>query len=218
MDKKLIIWGAGGHASVVADIVRLGKEYDLVGFLDDVNPGRRASSFLGKPVLGGAEQLRRLWGLGVRHVLLGFGDGKARLAQARRLAQFGLRLATAVHPSAVVASGVRIGPGTVIMAGAVVNPGTRIGRNVIINTCASVDHHCRVGDGAHICPGVRLAGHVSVGRGSWVGIGSVVIDHIKIGSGTYVGAGAVVVDDLPDNVVAYGVPARVVREVGDGTP
>ena len=37
MGTPLVVWGASGHARVVADIIRLSKEYDIVGFLDDVN-------------------------------------------------------------------------------------------------------------------------------------------------------------------------------------
>jgi acetyltransferase EpsM len=85
---------------------------------------------------------------------------------------------------------------------------------VIVSTGATVDHESVVEDGAHLSPGVRLAGRVHVGRGAWLGLGAAVIDEIRIGARTVVGAGAVVVRDLPPGVVAFGVPARVVREVG----
>ena len=99
------------------------------------------------------------------------------------------------------------------MAGAVINPGSQIGQSVIINTSASVDHECVIADAAHICPGVHLAGRVQVGAATHVGIGTTVIERINIGSGSFIGAGSVVVDDIPDGVVAYGVPARVIRKV-----
>jgi acetyltransferase-like isoleucine patch superfamily enzyme len=46
-----------------------------------------------------------------------------------------------------------------------------------------------------------------------VGIGAAVIQRITIGAGTIVGAGAVVAEDLPDHVIAYGVPAKVKRSI-----
>jgi len=207
----LIIWGASGHARVVADIVRVRGEYNIVGFLDSVNPERRGTDFCGAHILGGAEELDLLARQGVTHVILGFGNCGARLKLAETVRKNGFLLATATHRQAIIASDVLIGAGTVIAAGVVINPATQIGENVIINTGACVDHDCVIKDGAHICPGVRLGGHVTVERASWVGIGATIIDHIHIGASTLIGAGAVVVNDIPDNVVAYGVPARIVR-------
>jgi len=51
---------------------------------------------------------------------------------------------------------------------------------------------------------------VRVGRGAWIGSSAVVM--ADVGAGTLVGAGAVVARPLPANVVAVGVPAKVVRE------
>jgi UDP-N-acetylbacillosamine N-acetyltransferase len=213
--EKIIIWGASGHALVVADIIRLRGEYQLAGFLDNVNPQRYHTIFDGEEILGGEEQLEGLKKKGIKNMIIGFGDCKARLRLAEIVISKGFKLATAIHPGAIIASSVVIGSGTVIAAGAVVNSGTRIGENVIINTSASVDHECIIREGAHICPGVHLAGGVKVGRAAWIGIGSCVIDHKSIGNASYIGAGGVVISDIPDDVVAYGNPARVMRKIDE---
>ena len=93
------------------------------------------------------------------------------------------------------------------------NPGSKLGKHVIINTCASVGHDCTVQDTVHIDPGVRVGGHSTIGERSWIGIGSALRDHVKIGKNCIIGAGTVVVKDLPDNVVAYGVPAKIIRTI-----
>ncbi len=196
---------------VVADILRLMGNYEIVGFLDDVNADRHGKVFCGATVLGGKEQLDKFGAQGVKNIIVAIGNCRARLKLSETARQKGFSLVTAIHPQAVVAKDVIIGAGSVVMAGAIVNPGTVLGANVIVNTAASVDHECRIEDGAHLCPGVRLGGCVNVGISSWVGIGSVVKDHVKIGSNTVIGAGSVVIDDIPDNVVAYGVPAKVQR-------
>src|SRR5438067_10932700 len=50
---------------------------------------------------------------------------------------------------------------------------------------------------------------VTVGEGGWVGTGAIIL--ADVGKGTVVAAGAVVTKPLPDNVIAAGVPARVIR-------
>ena len=55
---------------------------------------------------------------------------------------------------------------------------------------------------------------VVIGQGSWLGTNSVVLPGVTIGRHVAVGAGSVVTSDLPDNAVAVGVPARVLRIAG----
>lgn len=198
---------------VVADMVRLRGDYTLVGFLDDIHPERRGALFCGVPVLGGREQLPALREMGVESIIVGFGQCAARLEIARVVRTHGLKLATAVHPGAIVAQDAVIGAGTVIAAGAIVNPGCVVGENVILNTASSIDHECVIADGAHISPGAHLAGNVTVGRATWVGIGATVIERITIGADCVIGAGAVVVRDVPAGVLAFGAPARVIRRI-----
>jgi len=211
VEPKLIVWGASGHARVVADIVRLNGTYTIAGFLDDVAPERAGEAFEGSRILGGREQLDESRGAGVTHLIVAFGDCESRLAAGRFAAQRGWLLGTAVHPSAVIAASARIGAGSVVAANAVLNPGVTTGESVIVNTGATVDHDCTLGDAVHLSPGACLAGRVRVGDCAWIGIGAVVADGSAIGRGTWIGAGAAVIDDIPERVVAYGVPARVIR-------
>lgn len=50
---------------------------------------------------------------------------------------------------------------------------------------------------------------VTIGEGSWIGTGAIIL--ADVGKGTIVAAGAVVTKPLPDNVIAAGVPAKVIR-------
>jgi len=211
-NKKVFIYGAGGHAKVVAEILRLNGN-EVVGFVDGVNPNRKANVFYGATVLGGDEVLEDLLGSKVQHVVVGFGDNRLRIDTATRLVKMGFQLITAIHPNAICAGDTSIGEGTVLASGVVVGPSTSIGRNAIINTQASLDHDCRVRDGAHLGPGAVVTGCVEVGECAWVGAGAVIADHKVVGADSIVGAGAVVVKDVPAAVVAMGVPARISRSL-----
>jgi acetyltransferase EpsM len=212
MKPKLVIWGASGHAMVVADIIRLQGNYELIGFIDDINPNRYHTQFFGAYVLGGREQLDFLPKSGVNNIIFGFGDCDARLKLSDLIREKGFLLATAIHPRATIANNVTIGDGTVVAAGVVVNPGSTIGENVIINTCASIDHECIIDNGVHVCPGVHMGGNVTIGKGAWIGIGATIREKVTIGKHTLIGAGAVVIEEIPDNVVAFGVPAKIIKK------
>jgi UDP-N-acetylbacillosamine N-acetyltransferase len=212
-EQKVVIWGASGHAMVVADIVRMAKKYELAGFLDDVHSDRYGQPFFGSVILGGGSGLEALYKKGIRNILFGFGDCNARIRLAGVARSKGFTVATAIHPAAVVAKDVQIGAGTVICAGAIVNPGSRIGENVLLNTGSSVNHECAIDDGVHIGPGVHLGGRVRVGRTTWIGIGATVKDRVTIGAGSIVGCGSLVLKDIPEGSIAYGFPAKAVRKV-----
>lgn len=213
MPGEVIIWGAGGHAKVVADIL-LRTGFTLAGLIDDVRPVRRRASFGETTVLGGATELAGAYAAGIRQGIVGFGDNTRRIAAALVLESLGFKLVCAIHPSAILAMDISVGAGSMIAAGAVLNPSTILGKCVIVNTSASIDHDCVIQDGAHVGPGVTIAGHVEIGGGAWIGIGATVIARKRIGAGAIVGAGSVVIDDVPEGVVVMGVPARVTRDVG----
>ena len=216
MGGNVIIWGAGGHAKVVADIL-LCTGFSLAGLIDDVTPTRRAAPFAEALVLGGERELIQVYAAGVHQGIIGFGDNTRRLAAAATLKSYGFELIRAIHPSAILSSSASVGPGSMIAAGAVVNPSAVLGKCVIVNTNAAVDHDCIIGDGAHIGPGVTVAGTVQIGERAWIGAGATVIDGKRIGAGAIVGAGSVVIDDVPERVLVVGIPARVIRELDRAT-
>jgi sugar O-acyltransferase (sialic acid O-acetyltransferase NeuD family) len=197
---------------VVADIIRLRDELEIAGFLDDVNPARAGETFFGARVLGGREQLERLHDQGVHKMIVAFGHSPARLSIGALVRSRGYELVAAVHPRAVVAAGVRVSAGTVIKPGAAIDPDVTMGELAIVGSNVCVGHGCALQDGARISGGSCLAGSVEVGRATWLGVGVTVKDRVRIGERVVIGAGAVVVTDIPDGVVAYGVPARVRRE------
>jgi sugar O-acyltransferase (sialic acid O-acetyltransferase NeuD family) len=207
---RVVGLGAGGHAAVVVDILRLGG-HDIVGLLD---PDRNLADARveGVLVLGGDESLAGMRDRGVRAFFVGVGSTGNAAARRRLFAlgrDAGLEPLTAVHPAAVVADSATLGAGVTVMAGAIINPRVRLGENVIVNTGAIVEHDCVVGNHCHVAPGAVLGGGVRMAEAAHVGIGAVVREQCRIGPGAVVGAGAVVLTDVPASVTVVGVPARV---------
>lgn len=205
----LLVYGASGHGSVVADTA-VAAGLDVVGFIDD-RPEVADTTHAGWPVLGGREvALQRAREHGDA-VIVAIGNNPVRVRIAAALRAAGVQLATVVHPRAWVSPRSTVGSGTVVFAGVVVQAGSTIGHDVILNTGCSVDHDSVLADGVHLSPGCHLGGTVIVGRETHLGVGVSVRNNLTIGARCVVGVGAAVVADLPDDVVAVGVPARVVR-------
>lgn len=61
----------------------------------------------------------------------------------------------------------------------------------------------------------KTKGGIVIGDDSWLGVGVIVLDGVRIGEGAVIGAGSVVTKDVPDNAIAFGVPARVVKVRND---
>ena len=205
---KVIFLGAGGIAIVAAEIAR-SRGLEIVGFLDD-RAEKHGTLFCGAPILGNFEMLAALR-QDVPQAVVAFGNCRGRISVSQKVLSYGFSLPSLIHQSAVVSHNASIGIGAIIMPGTIINSGTQIGSNIILNTAASVDHECSIGDGVHIGPGARLSGLVTIGHATWIGIGSVIRESVHIGSNVLLGAGSLVLRDIPDDVVAYGAPAKIVR-------
>ena len=207
----LIGIGAGGHARVMIEALKLGGQFRILGILD-VNKDLWNQHVAGLKVLGDERLLSQLFEQGVTHAFIGVGSvGVPHLRSKlfRNTVATGFKIVDTIHPSAIVSANASWGCGLMVFAGAVINPGAALGENVIVNTGAIVEHDCIIGDHVHVATGARLAGDVKVGSESHVGVGASVREGIRIGSRTIVGAGAVVVKDVPNGVVVTGNPARV---------
>lgn len=201
---RIVFIGAGGHGKVCAEIAELAGYRDIL-FLDD----DRKLNACGKHKI-----------VGIVSDFLGFvdtstsffvsiGNIEIRRQVQEKIEDAGGRIATLVHPKAVVSKGTEIGTGTVVMAGAVINVGARIGRSVIVNTSSSIDHDCKIGDYCHVAVGAHICGTVEVGDRTWVGAGAVVTNDVNICGSCVIGAGALVIHDIDIPGKYMGVPAKL---------
>lgn len=207
----LVVVGAGGHGREMLDVVeainRTKPTFRLIGVVDDCGDRDGLLARRDIRVLGQTASLSEIDAL----YAIGVGAPEQRRLVDALASSLNMRPATLMHPTVVLGTGLRIGPGFYAAAHAQVTTNVLIGRHVHLNLGATVSHDCILGDYVTLSPGVHLSGAVTIGAGVVLGVGAVVLPGVTIGDHTCVGAGAVVVDDLPPRITAVGVPAKALE-------
>ena len=207
MDKPVIIIGAGGHARVLFDCLRL-QGVKVLGMLDKAGVENSNSNL---PIIGDDSAISEYPSDTVELVngLGSVGNMNLRTSIFSKFKNLGYCFRNVIHPSAIIAHDCVLGEGVQVLAGAVINTGTKIGADTIVNTGAIVDHECIVGSHVHIAPGCTLSGGIHIGYGTHIGTGATIIQGISIGNRALVAAGAVVVNTVSDGEKVMGVPAKI---------
>lgn len=203
--KNLIVIGAGGHAGSVADAAR-SAGFTIVGFFDGSTD--RTTS--------GREPLDSLDGIDLEATAFALGIGanysREDACAAIKNSYPGARFPVIVHSSAWVSPSANLAEGAVVMSMASVGPGCSVGLGSLVNTGSSLDHDSEMGSFASLGPGARTGGNVTIGERTVIGLNAGILQGISVGSDTVIGARSLVNKGMPDSVVAYGTPAKVVRQ------
>lgn len=210
--KNIVLFGGGLHANVCIDIFLKEGKYNIVGIID--SKAEVGSTMFGYPVIGRQEnivELKKKHNIDAGFVTIGdnYARKYVRDAIVNLIPDF--TFVNAIHPSVSIGRNVKLGVGIVMMPGVIVNTEAVIEDFCILNTGAQLEHNCFMGEYSHLSAGSITGGKVRIGRFSAITLGVIIVDRVSIGENTVVGSGAVVLKDLPDNVLAYGNPAVVVR-------
>ena len=213
---SILILGGGGHSKVVLETLLAYGNYDKISILDDKHNTSISSQnnvqdhfIIGKFKDVLSEELKRTY----HYAFVALGDSDKRLHWLNILKQNNYKIPSLFHPKSYISPSAKFGKGVLVAANAAIQSSVNIKDGVIVNTGATIDHDCQIDKGVHICPGVNLAGNVNIGKKSWIGIGSSVIENIVIGENVILGAGSTVLNDLPNNVKAFGTPARLAKKI-----
>ncbi|MCG8502956.1 MAG: acetyltransferase [Firmicutes bacterium] len=212
--KDIVVFGAGGHAKVVIDMIEKQGDFKVIGLIDPYKT--QSEKQFGYSILANHEDfsiLNKVFG-----GIVAIGDNWIRHRVTLRINNVDpdFNFITVIHPFASIARGVKIGKGTVIMAGAVINSDTLIGEHCIVNTNASIDHDSMVGHYVSMAPNTSTGGRVKIDDYAAIGLGANIIHNRAIGKHTVIGAGSTVIRDIPPYVVACGTPCKIIRERKEG--
>ena len=207
----MYLYGAGGHAKVIAEILEsMGKT--IYGLFDD---NQNIKELNGMNVEKGIRISEENTFCALEYpIVISIGNNKERAEIVDLLNNsFDARFGKAIHPTAIISPSASIAEGVMILHGSIIQADTIIGKHVLVNTAASIDHENVIGDYAHVSPHATLCGRVHVGEGTHIGAGAVILPNLKIGKWCKIGAGAVVICDIPDFTTAVGNPARMLVKI-----
>lgn len=211
--ENIVIIGSSGHAKVIIDIVEKEGKYKIAGVLDKFRDVGETT--LGYRVLGKEEDLPRLVAdYKLSGGIVAIGDNFIRSIVVAKVKEIypGFIFVVAIHPQAIAARDVSVGEGTVVMAGATINPCCSIGSHCILNTASSLDHDSIMEDFSSLAPKATTGGNVKIGRFAAISIGATIIHGLHIGEHTVIGAGSTVLTNIDSYKVAYGTPAKEIRD------
>jgi sugar O-acyltransferase (sialic acid O-acetyltransferase NeuD family) len=210
---RLGVYGAGGFGREVVDVARrvnaASPRWSGMFFIDDF--AQEGEHRGGLPVFPLRGVVAALAGEPAE-IVIAVGDPTPRAKMHDKVMEAGLPLATLSDPLAIVSPSATLEPGAIITAYCFVGPDARIGRNSVLNLQALAGHDVVVGDHCVIGSMVNLGGALTIGARTYVGMGTQVREKLSIGSDAIIGMGSVVHDDIPDEVIAMGNPARVLRK------
>lgn len=202
--KNLIIIGAGSLGVMTLDAALEMNKYETIAFIDD---GKEPNSLIhGYNILGGLNILSKI-NISEYDFVIAIANNEIRKMIAEK---YILNYVNIIHPMVSMSRFAEIGKGNIIMPNCSIDPETIIENHVIINKNNSLGHNVIMKNFAQVSPGCNLGG--IIGEGTFIGLGAVVLPEVKIGQQTTIGAGAVVTKDIPNNVTAVGIPAKVIKE------
>lgn len=211
--KNILIIGASGHSKMIIDIVKKHNKYNVIGLIDSFKS--IGEDVFGYKIIGNENDIPSL--IKEHNIIggiIGIGDNwtRKKIKETIEIKAPSLSFLSLVHPSAIIAEGVSIPEGTLIMAGAIINADAKIGSFCILNTKSSLGHDSYMSDYSSLASGAIIGGNVKIGYCSAISLGVSIIQNISIGNHTVIGAGALVIRDIDDYKMAFGVPAKEIKD------
>lgn len=212
--KNVIFLGGGGFAREVLDTIEVinihtGDHISPLGFIyEDANEDK-GNLIDGLPVLGDLTYLKTI-NLNEVFFIPAIGRPIWRKKLVNQVIEMGGKFVNVIHPSSQLSKWTTIGKGAIVQGQCVFTPGMVIGDFFISNDNVSIGHNTIIGDFVQINPNVNIAGGCKIGNDVYIGVKATILSS-TIGAGSVIGACALITKDVPENVIAKGIPAKYTK-------
>lgn len=210
--KNIVIIGCGDSAPLAIEIIQEQQQFNIVGFIDCKEPiGKVIFDY---KIIGRDEDIGELT---QKHcidgAIIAIGDSWTRYKVASRLKELSPELTffNLIHSSCIISKDAVLGEGILALPGCIIESGCKIGDHCYLGLRATLGHNGNFGDFVTILGGSLTGGYTDIGDLSTLTLHVTAFDRVKIGRNTVVGASSLVTRSLPDNVLAYGSPAKIIR-------
>lgn len=208
----MLVVGAKGFAKEVLEIIHHNNDLENLVFYDDVSTDIGDMLYDTFPIIRNIEDARTYLNTVDNRFTIGIGNPSIRQKLYDKFIAIGGVYTSTISNTAYIGHyNNKIDVGTNIMLKVCITNGVTVGKGVIINQLSSIGHDVCIEDFVEICPNVAISGNCNIGYGSFIGTGAIILPKVIIGNNVTVGAGAVVSSDLPDNSVAVGIPAKIIK-------
>lgn len=210
----MLIIGAKGFAKEVLQVFHDSGYSDKIAFYDDINSDVKGLLLDQFSILKNEESVKEYFKEYGNSFTIGIGNPYLRYKLYKKFINLGGNFNSSISPFAQIGSyDVKIGNGSNVLSQAIFSNSSSIGVGCIVYYNVTITHDCILGDFVEIAPNGTLLGRCKVGSFSQIGANVTILPDIKIGKNVIIGAGSVVTKDIPDNSVAMGIPAKVIRNL-----
>jgi sugar O-acyltransferase (sialic acid O-acetyltransferase NeuD family) len=206
----MLIIGAKGHAIEILDIIEDYEETELTLY-DDINNYESAKLYSKYNIITNLNEAELYFEKDNRYIL-GVGGTFLRKKLSDKFNAIGGVLTSAISITSRIGKHHTIlGDGINVMHNVLISNNVNIGNGALINASTNIHHDVRIGEFAEIGPRAVILGNSSVGKFSFIGSNATILPSVKIGNNVVIGAGSVVTKDIPDNSLAVGIPAKIIK-------
>ncbi|MBU0941568.1 MAG: acetyltransferase [Bacteroidetes bacterium] len=208
----MLIIGAKGFAKEILEICKENNKLKNLVFYDDISEDIEIKLYGEFQIIKTLEEAKEYFKDIDNQFSIGLGNPKLRELMYSKFISIGGKITNTISNRSMISTfDVEINSGCNILSGVNISNGVKIGIGCIIHYNVNVTHDCKIGDFVEISPSANLLGHVTIGNFTHIGSNVTILPNIKIGNNVTIGAGAVVSKDIPDNTVALGIPAKIIR-------
>jgi sugar O-acyltransferase (sialic acid O-acetyltransferase NeuD family) len=208
----MLIVGAKGFAKEVLEICHQNNNLENLVFYDDVNDDVNGLLYGKFPILKSLEEAKDHFEKIDARFTIGIGNPLVRKMLYTKFVELGGLFTSTISSSCYIGNyNNSIREGVNIMQKVVITNDVHISKGCLVNQLSSIGHDVVIGEFTEICPSVSISGNCNIGSNVFVGTNATILPNVIIGNNTIIGAGAVVNKNLPENCVAVGIPAKIIK-------